>query len=222
MRMLLYKLHYDGPAYPFDLIRTTLLSDISDIIDQNFTDMINPKFLYYNPEDKRIYHSKWTGLSFGHEIEDTDDFVNNPSPVFERIRGRYTRRCQRFLYTVQHSDDVLFVRTGNTERRIVLDLIEKLCNKRQGKTFRLLLISQQPADEFDIPGVKHINFYFDPDRMHTDIEYWLRSSEVMHRIMESIGVTSNNLFWCPPVPPNSFILKKGEDGDEGDDEERPV
>ncbi|WP_407897486.1 hypothetical protein [Scytonema sp. NUACC26] len=63
----------DGPAFPFDLTRTTNIADIADIIENRFYDMWNPRFLHYNPDANRIYHSKWTGLSFAHEVEDTDN-----------------------------------------------------------------------------------------------------------------------------------------------------
>jgi len=201
-RMLLYKMEFDGPAFPFDLTRTTNLGDVADIIASDFSDMWNPALLHYNHEARRIYHSRWSGLSFAHEVEDTDDPVHNMQPVYDRMRGRYTARSQRFRYTVQHCDKALFIRTGWTNRGYVTDLMHKLEMVCQGKPFRVLLISPQPSEEFqDLPNVLHYSLEFNPDRMYDDLGYWLHCTEVMQGMLESLGVSSNNLFWCPPNPP---------------------
>ncbi|MCC5640251.1 DUF1796 family putative cysteine peptidase [Nostoc sp. CHAB 5844] len=201
-RMMLYKMEYDGPAFPFDLTRTTNIADIADIIENRFADMWNPNFLHYNPEAGRIYHSKWTGLSFAHEVEDTDDPVNDMSPVHERMRVRYTARSQRFWYTIENCDHALFVRTGIANRGGVIDLVNKLEKQCQSKPFQLLLLSPQANDEFlDIPNVLHYNVEFNPDRMYDDLGHWMYCTEIMRGILESLGVSSKNLFWCPPKIP---------------------
>ncbi len=202
IRMLLYKMEYDGPAFPFDLTRTSNLADVADIIESNFYEMWNPFFLHYNPIEKRIYHSKWSGLSFAHEVEDTDNPVFNMFPVHERMRVRYSARAERFRYTLRNADKLLFVRTGGTTRGCVIDLMNKLEAKCQGKPFRLLIISLQPSEEFaDIPNVLHYDLEFNPDRMYADLGHWLYCTEVMREILTSLGVSSKNLFWCPPNPP---------------------
>jgi len=202
IRMLLYKMEYDGPAFPFDLTRTTNLADVADMIANGFQDMWNPALLHYNHDAKRIYHSKWSGLSFAHEVEDTDDPVHNMAPVHERMRVRYTARSERFWYTLNKCDKVLFVRTGFANRGMVMDLVSKLEVKCQGKPFRVLLISPQSSEEFsNLPNVLHYNLEFNPDRMYEDLGYWMHCTEIMRGILESLGVSSNNLFWCPPTPP---------------------
>jgi len=201
-RMLLYKMEYDGPAFPFDLTRSTNLGDVADMIESGFHDMWNPYFLHYNHDERRIYHGKWTGLSFAHEVEETDDPVNNMFPVYERMRVRYSARARRFWYTLKKCDKVLFVRTGVTNRGYVLDLVDKLKAKCQEKPFRVLLISPQSSDEFSgIPNVLHYNLEFNPDKMYDDLGYWMYCTDVMRGILESLGVSSKNLFWCPPNPP---------------------
>ncbi|WP_392533910.1 DUF1796 family putative cysteine peptidase [Nostoc sp. C117] len=202
VRMMLYKMEYDGPAFPFDLTRTTNIADIADLIENRFDDMWNPAFLHYNPEAGRIYHSKWTGLSFAHEVEDTDDPVNDMSPVYERMRLRYSARSERFWYTLENCDKVLFVRTGISDRGGVIDLVNKLQKQCQKKPFHLLLLSPQASNEFlDLPNVLHYNVEFNPDRMYDDLGHWMYCTEVMRGILESLGVSSKNLFWCPPNPP---------------------
>jgi hypothetical protein len=202
VRMLLYKLQYDGPAFPFDLTRTTNLADVADMIQTDFQDMWNPAYLHYNHNERRIYHSKWTGLSFAHEVEDSDDPVNDMSPVYARMNDRYTARSRRFRYTLQKCDKALFVRTGLCDRGTVIDLMHKLEAKCQGKPFRLLLISPQASDEFSgLPNVLHYNLEFNPDRMYEDLGYWLYCTGVMGNMLDSLGVSSRNLFWCPPTPP---------------------
>ncbi|MBE9209832.1 lipase [Nostoc sp. LEGE 06077] len=202
VRMMLYKMEYDGPAFPFDLTRTTQIADIADIIENRFYDMWNPNFLHYNPEAGRIYHSKWSGLSFAHEVEDTEDPVNDMSPVYERMRVRYTARSQRFWYTIKNCDEVLFVRTGICDRGGVIDLLNKLEKQCQGKPFQLLLLSPQNSDEFlDIPNVLHYNVEFNPDLMYDDLGHWMYCTEIMRGILESLDISSKNLFWCPPNPP---------------------
>ncbi len=210
-RMLLYKLQYDGPAFPFDLTRTTNLGDVADIVANDFQDMWNPAYLHYNPIEKRIYHGKWSGLSFAHEVEDDEDPVHNMFPIHERMRSRYSARAERFRYTLRHCDKALFVRTGGTHRGYVIDLMQKLEVKCQGKPFRLLLISPQPSEEFaNLPNVLHYNLEFNPDRMYADAGYWLHCTEIMRQILESLGISSNNLFWCPPNPPKAETLAAGQ------------
>jgi len=198
-RMMLYKMEYDGPAFPFDLTRTTQISDIADIIENRFEDMWNPEFLHYSLDAGRIYHGKWSGLSFAHEVEETDDPLWDMTPVFERMRMRYSARAQRFWYTLQHSDKLLFVRTGWADRNGVVDLVSKLEIHCQGKPFHLLLISPQPSEEFaDVANMSHYNLEFNPDRMYEDLGHWLYCTDVFRGILESLGVSSKNLFWCPP------------------------
>jgi lysophospholipase L1-like esterase len=202
VRMMLYKMEYDGPAFPFDLTRTTNIADVADAIENGFYDMWNPAFLHYSPDAGRIYHSKWAGLSFAHEVEDTDDPLNDMSPVHERMRVRYTARSERFWYALQHCDKVLFIRTGIADRGGVIDLVNKLEKQCQGKPFQLLLLSPQFDHEFlDLPKVLHYNVEFNPDRMYDDLGHWMYCTEVMRGILKSLGVSSKNLFWCPPKTP---------------------
>lgn len=199
VRMLLYKLELDGPAYPFDLTRTTILSDVADIIANRFENMWNPDYLRYNPFEKRIYHTKWSGLSFAHEVEENDQ---NMYPVFERMKMRYSNRAARFWYTIKHANELLFIRTGVADRNSVIDMVQKLEQICGNKPFRFMLISLQDArDIVDIPHVLHYCFDFNPDRMYNDEHYWRECAKTMGSILESIGVSSKNLFWCPPKVP---------------------
>jgi lysophospholipase L1-like esterase len=203
-RMMLYKLGYDGPAYPYDLTRTTELSDIADMVVNGFEDMWNPEFLHYNATEKRIYHGKWKGLSFAHEVEEDEDPIHDMEPIHKRMKSRYEARAKRFQYTVQHSDKLLFVRNGYADRDGVIDLMEKLKIKCAGKPFRLLLTSPQPSEMYsDLPNVIHYNMDFDPDRMYADAEHWMDCAEVMRGILQSLGISSQNLYWCPPNPPQN-------------------
>jgi hypothetical protein len=203
-RMLLYKMEYDGPAFPFDLTRSTNLADVADIIANDFNDMWNPDFLHYNPEEKRLYHSKWKGLSFAHEVEDTDAPFNDMSPIFARMHVRYSARSERFRYALEKCDEVLFIRTGFADRGTVIDLLDKLTVKCQGKPFRLLLLSPQPSEEFfELANVIHYQQDFSPDWMYEDLGYWMHCTEIMRSILHSLGVSSKNLFWCPPNPPKN-------------------
>jgi len=204
VRMMLYKMEYDGPAFPFDLSRSTQIGDVADMIESRFYDMWNPSFLHYSAEAGRIYHSKWTGLSFAHETENTDDPIHDMSPVYERMRVRYTARSERFWYALQHCDKVLFVRTGRADRGGVIDLVHKLEKQCQGKPFHLLMLSPQSSAEFaDLPHVLHYDVEFNPDRMYEDLGHWMYCTEVMRDILNALGVSSKNLFWCPPNPPKN-------------------
>ncbi len=206
-RMLLYKMEYDGPAFPFDLTRSTNLADVADIIANDFNDMWNPHFLYYSPEGNRLYHTKWTGLSFGHEVEDTDDPLRDMSPIYERMHIRYSARSERFHYALNKCDEVLFIRTGFAERGTVIDLLDKLKGKCNGKPFRVLLLSGQSSEEFaGLANVIHHQYDFSPDQMYADLDYWLHCTDIMRSILESLGVSSKNLFWCPPNPPKTSLV----------------
>lgn len=201
VRMMLYKMGYDGPAFPFDLTRTTNIADIADIIENGFDDMWNPDLLHYDAFIRRIYHQKWLGLSFAHEVEDNENPIEDMSPVRERMRTRYSARAERFWYTLGHCDKVLFIRTGIADRAGAIDLLDKLTKHCQGKPFQLMILSPQSSDEFvDLPDVLHYNLEFNPDLMYDDLGHWLYCTEIMHGILDSIGVSSKNLFWCPPNP----------------------
>ncbi len=206
VRMMLYKMEYDGPAFPFDLTRSTNIADIADIIESRFYEMWNPAFLHYSAEAGRIYHSKWTSLSFAHEIEETDHPQYDMTPVYERMRDRYSARSERFWYTLQHSDKVLFVRTGIADRGGAIDLVKKLEKHCQGKLFHLLLLSPQSSAEFsDLANVLHYDMEFNADRMYEDLGHWMYCTKVMRGILDSLGVSSRNLFWCPPTPPSDTL-----------------
>ncbi len=200
-RMLLYKLGYDGPAYPLDLTRSTLLSDVADMITHDFVGMWDPALLRYSPSDRRLYHTKWTGLSFGHELEDDEDPLHMPTmePVWQRMAQRYRARAARFTYTLAHADEVLFIRTGGTNRGSVLDLMEKLHYKCHGKPFRLMLISpQDPAEFAGIAQVVHYNLEFNPDHMYADLGHWLHCTDIMGKMLQDLQISTRNLYWCPP------------------------
>jgi hypothetical protein len=200
-RMLLYRIGYDGPAFPFDLTRTTHLSDVADAIANGFEDMWNPDLVYYDSTLRRIYHRKWAGLSFGHEIEDNEDPINNMAPILDRMRDRYSARAARFWHTIEHSDQLLFIRTGIVDRGSTIDLLAKLHQKCQDKPFHLLILSPQSSQEFvGLSNLTHYNVEFSPDRMYADLDYWLNCAEEMRGILNSLGVSSKNLFWCPPHP----------------------
>lgn len=206
VRMMLYKMGYDGPAFPFDLTRTTKIADIADIIENRFYDMWNPELLHYDSSIHRIYHHKWTGLSFAHEVEDTENPIDDLSPIHERMRSRYSARAQRFWYTLDRCDKVLFVRTGIADRGGAVDLLDKLKKHCKQKPFQLLILSPQSSTEFsDLPNLLHYNQDFNPDRMYDDLGHWLYCTEVMRGILDSIGVSSKNLFWCPPNPDRNVL-----------------
>ena len=201
-RMLLYKLEYDGPAFPFDLTRTTHISDIADIVTSGFQDMWDPDLLHYDADAGRIYHRKWSGLSFAHEVEETEDPVNDMSPIYERMRSRYSARAHRFWYALKHCDQALFIRTGIADRGGVIDLIQKLETHCLGQPFQLLLLSPQDSAEFaHLPQVRHYNVEFNPDHMYSDVGHWMYCTDIMRNILNDLNISSKNLFWCPPKPP---------------------
>lgn len=196
VRMLLHKIEYDGPCYPFDLARSTAMGDVSDILRHNFEGLWDPSQLVWDGRQSRLFHRKWRGVSFAHEHEQGEN-GRNLGPVFDRMAKRYSGRAARFNYACKHATRVLFVRTGCASRAEVEDLLDVLT-----ETFKvrpeLLLISQQSSDEFkSIEGVTHICEYFDPDRMYADEHYWLHCANEFRRILERAGVTTANLYWCP-------------------------
>ncbi len=198
-RMLLYKIDYDGPALPFDLTRALDVADITAILSGDFNDMWNPDLLCYDHDQRRIFHTRWTGLSFGHEVEDTDDPVGNIYPVWERMRRRYEARSERFRRALHTADEFLFVRSGYTDRAKILDLIEVLHALCANKPFQLLLLDAETSFVYhDIPEVTHYPIYFDPDRMYADADYWRTSAEQWRDILHRHGVSTHNLYWCPP------------------------
>jgi lysophospholipase L1-like esterase len=206
VRMLLHKLDYDGPAFPFDLTRTTSIADVADIIANQFADMWNPALLTYSAEAGRIYHGKWSGLSFAHEVEDWENPEQDMTPIYDRMRSRYEARAVRFGYTLDKCDRVLFIRTGIADRGGAIDLVNKLEEQCQGKPFQLLLLSPQDSAEFaGLDQVVHHNVTFNPDVMCADLGHWLYCAEMMRSILDGLGVSSKNLFWCPPTTPSKVL-----------------
>ena len=59
-----------------------------------FSDMWNPEHLYYDGEVGRIFHRKWHGLSFAHEVEyeQGEDPIGNFAPIAERMRSLGTTK----------------------------------------------------------------------------------------------------------------------------------
>lgn len=205
VRMLLHKLDYDGPAFPFDLTRTTQIADIADIVENQFADMWNPALLNYSAEAGRIYHRKWSGLSFAHEVEDWEDPERDMSPIYDRMRTRYSARAERFAYTLHQCDEVLFIRTGIADRNGAINLVNKLEKQCNGKPFRLLLLSPQDSSEFEaLDHVIHHHVEFNPDYMCADLTHWLHCADLMRDILDSLNVSSKNLFWCPPKTPSGW------------------
>jgi len=198
IRMLLHKIEFDGPCYPFDLTRTTTLSDVADIVSCGFQEMWYEELLWYDIELGRVFHKKWGGLSFAHEIEDDEHPVTNMQPIAARMAKRYTGRSARFDYACEHSDRVLFVRTGDSSRGEVENLMSRLHVRYPRMKAGLLLISDQETSEFsNMVGVTHVRESFDPDRMYEDMSYWMNSAYRFKGILENQGITEKNLYWCP-------------------------
>jgi len=200
VRMLLHKIELDGPCYPFDLTRTTSLADVTDMVASGFEEMWKQDLLWYDHDAGRIFHRKWGGLSFAHEVEDGDDPVNNFYPVAQRMAKRYTGRAARFDYACKHADEVLFVRTGCASRGEVENCLNRLRARYPDLTsrMRMLMISDQPTEEFNgIQGFSHVRENFDPDRMYEEMQYWMHCSHQFRGILERHGVTPKNLYWCP-------------------------
>ena len=102
------------------------------------------------------------------------DPINDMYPIHERMRVRYSARAKRFLHTLEHADEILFIRTGVTNRDYVIDLIDKLKMKCKNKPFRVMLISKQTSDEFvGIPQLLHYDLHFSPDWMYYSLDYWI-------------------------------------------------
>jgi len=165
-----------------------------------FEDMWNPDLLCYDGELGRIFHRKWSGLSFAHEVEyeNGEDPIGNFAPIVERMRKRYTGRAARFDWACKNADHVLFVRTGVASRGEVCNLQSRMQERYPGLKARLLLISEQETSEFN--GLKdfvHVRESFDPDRMYEDMNYWINCAHRFRGILESVGVTARSLYWCP-------------------------
>mmetsp|Transcript_58894 Transcript_58894/g.140532 ORF Transcript_58894/g.140532 Transcript_58894/m.140532 type:complete len:869 (+) Transcript_58894:102-2708(+) len=210
VRMLLHKIEYDGPCYPFDLTRTTGLGDVADIVGTGFSDMWNPNLLEYNHDLGRIHHQKWQGLSFAHEVEDGDDPIMNFCQVTDRMAKRYASRAARFDFACKHAERVLFLRTGGAARDEVADLMRRLGEKYPGMKYQLLLISDQDSGEFSgMQNVMHIRESFNPDLMYEDMNYWLNCSFRFRGILQGLGVDARTLYWCPNNLKEAEIEMKG-------------
>jgi hypothetical protein len=198
IRMLLHKVEYDGPCYPFDLTRTTSLAEVADMVGTGFTEMWNQGCLHWSEENGRVYHTRWGGLSFAHEVEPGEDPQNNFNPVADRMRKRYSGRSARFDYACKHADKVMFMRTGCASRDEVGNLLCRIQERYPGLDASLLLISDQPSEEFsNMLGVSHVREHFNPDRMYEDMGYWMDCANRFRDILHQHGINEKTLYWCP-------------------------
>jgi len=198
IRMLLHKIELDGPCYPFDLTRTTSLADVADMVGSGFEEMWREELLQYDHDAGRVFHKKWGGLSFAHEVDDGDDPVNNFRVIAARMAKRYAGRSERFDFAIKHADRAMFIRTGCASRGEVENMLQRLHGRYPGLKATFLLISDQPSHEFQgIPGMTHICEAFDPDRMYEDMSYWINSAHRFRGILEGFGITARTLYWCP-------------------------
>jgi hypothetical protein len=196
--MLLHKVEYDGPCYPFDLTRTTSLAEVADMVGTGFTEMWNQGCLHWSEENGRVYHTRWGGLSFAHEVEPGEDPQNNFNPVADRMRKRYSGRSARFDYACKHADKVMFMRTGCASRDEVGNLLCRIQERYPGLDASLLLISDQPSEEFsNMLGVSHVREHFNPDRMYEDMGYWMDCANRFRDILHQHGINEKTLYWCP-------------------------
>jgi len=220
VRMLLHKIEYDGPCYPFDLARSTSLADVSDILRNNFKGMWEPSQLRWDGYQARFFHERWQSLSFAHEVEEGEDPDCDPNPVWARMAKRYGGRAARFGYACNHADRVLFVRTGCASRGEVEDLLGVASYTYKVRA-QLLLISDQPSDEFNgLEGVTHVREAFDPDRMYEDEGYWNHCAGRFRHILDGVGINTTTLYWCPndlkeaeqasKEPPPETLVRKSE------------
>jgi len=215
VRMLLHKIEYDGPCYPFDLTRTTGLGDVADIIATGFTQMWDPTLLEYNHELGRIHHRKWQGLSFAHEVEDGDDPIMNFTQITDRMAKRYASRAARFDFACKNADRVLFLRTGVATKGEVADLMFRIGDRYEGLKYQLLLVSDQDSGEFSgMENVMHIRESFNPDLMYEDMNYWVNCSFRFRGILQGLGVDARTLYWCPNNLKEAELEMKGEKPEE--------
>jgi hypothetical protein len=216
IRMLLHKIEYDGPCYPFDLTRTTSLADVSDIIGSGFKDMWNGDLLCYDHDRGRIFHKKWGGLSYAHEHdEEGDNPIENFDAIVKRMGKRYGGRAARFDYACKKADRVLFLRTGCATRGEVVDCLKRIGERFPGLNGSLMLISDQEPKEFEgIMGIVHVREHFDPDRMYEDKAYWLDCALKFRHILKNVGIDERTLYWCPNNLEEAEIEEKEHDQDE--------
>jgi len=197
-RMLLHKIELDGPCYPFDLTRTTSLADVADMVASGFEEMWYEELLHYDHDAGRVFHKKWGGLSYAHEVDDGDDPVNDFHTIAARMAKRYGGRAARFEYAVNHADRVLFIRTGCSSRGEVENFLQRAKARYPSLKAQFLLISDQPSHEFHgMDGVSHVCESFDPDRMYEDMNYWVNCAHRFKSILDRHGITGRSLYWCP-------------------------
>jgi len=178
--------------------------------------MWNPDLLSYSHEEGRLFHKKWTGLSFAHEVEEGDDPVCVIQPVINRMRSRYGKRAARFNYVMDEADSILLLRTGDTSRGEVADLMDKLAQKWPDADAKLMLFTRQDSREFaGVRNTIHYDMDLDPDRMNEDPGYAYHCQCRIQHILNQIGVTSKQLFWCPNDVSLAPRLKKSLKSDDG-------
>ena len=81
-----------------------------------FADMWNPECIYYDGDVGRIFHRKWHGLSFAHEVEyeKNEDPIGNFGPIAERMKILSCR--QTFESIEEHSEHSLTVSEEEIQR----------------------------------------------------------------------------------------------------------
>lgn len=160
-------------SFPFDWNQTSLRG-LCDILDNNFIDFLNVKYL-----DRRagIFNSKYN-MAFTHDfpVVDRGDgihvIVDNYLDYLEDIQTKYARRIERFNNVCNLAETVYFFRlrssywqfdTSAQDKNSVIKLRDALLRKFPTQNWVLIVIGTDRSYQrnWNIPQVK--NFYMSSD-----------------------------------------------------------
>ena len=91
-------------SQPFDWVVSGNFSKVLELIDNNFKDFLNPKFLFQYKEHPQYYRNTKYDIDFYHDFDELRSF----NKQIDKIKHKYDRRISRFYKTIK--EPTLFLR----------------------------------------------------------------------------------------------------------------
>ncbi len=91
-------------SQPFDWVISSNFNQVLELIDNNFKDFLNPKFLFQLKQYPQYYRNIKYNIDFYHDFDELKSF----NKQIDKIKQKYDRRIKRFYNTIK--EPTLFLR----------------------------------------------------------------------------------------------------------------
>ena len=175
---------YRDHSYPFDWVISDMKT-INDLIENNYFDLFNIRYLYRNSSDDNIIKHKKYSIDFYHDFSGSIEL----SAQVQKVREKYFRRIKHFNNVRKSKKRILFIRYLKNKQDSGDEMIEieRFINimKKDTTSFRMLLISNNNGGWVSQPHeyvLHHFivkpnsEYLFDPPLSDKKIYEFFRSS----------------------------------------------